>query len=632
MKHLVYTIFSVFAISFISFSSLQAQKLAPGTDIIGYGYDIFGEYANQKSKKRYCLFEYDKREPQVITSQEYMVPKNVIIENISEHIVKTVSGESMREYAQSLSAKAGLSVNAFVFSGSVESSFSKSSSGMQKMFYYTYMDANTKWRISLDLRGDYIDPLKPMLEPRFAKDLETMNPETLFKTYGTHYIATAYLGGRADYKTKTVITSETNTREIGVAVEAQYQAVSASASIDKKHKETLSKSKTKTKLTVVGGNSEYANNINDPVTYEKWAEGIANAPVLCDFEEGSLRPIWEFASPERQRELIAAFNKMLENHPLPEKMANVVSLKDDAYLVKNKANGLYWDIDGYHMDAKKWSKLKLNPKDKKHKNRQGFDRIFKLIVNQENPEHVRIQPQHYPTYLNLAKKTEDYINLRPNKEITPYREFKLEPVDNEKGNFYIKNRKNGQYLEAPKSNEAENGMLVALNDFTGADNQKWELEKFNPKDIAFPETGFYAVKSFAANKYWGFRGKFPNVSGTKLRSYKMGKQEGDRVFKFARLSGTPEFLIRPGHESSKVLTARNVGEQLFVFDQTRSDNQLFTLEYAGRPRAYKIKHKGTGKYIHLRSDRTNMEGNVIKLYHNQNAADYQMWELKFHKK
>lgn len=632
MKQLASIILSVFTISFIGVPALQAQKLAPGTDIIGYGYDIFGEYANQKSKKRYCLFEYENKEPQVITSQTYLIPENVILENISEHIVKTVSGESKREYAKSLSAKAGLSVDAFVFSGSVESSFSKSSSGMEKKFYYTYMDANTKWRISMDIRGDYIEPLKPMLESRFAKDLENMNPETLFETYGTHYIATAYLGGRADYKTETVITSETNTSDIGMAVEAQYKAVSANASIDQKHQQTLSKSKTKSKLTVVGGNSEYANNIKDPVTYEKWADGIADAPVLCDFEAGSLRPIWEFASPTRQKELKAAFNKMLEENPLPKKMTNVVSLKNDVYMVKSKANGLYWDFEGYHMDAKKWAKLKLNHKDKEYKNRQGFDRIFKLIVNQENPEYVRIQPQHYPTYLNLAKKTEDYINLRPNKEITPYREFKLEPVDNEKGYYYIQNRKNEQYLEAPIEGETENGMLVALNDFTGADNQKWKLEKFNPKDIAFPETGFYAVKSFAADKYWGFQGTFPDVKGTKLRSYKMGKQEGDRVFKFARLEGTPEFLIRPGHERSRVLTARSVGEQLFVYNQTRSDNQLFTLEYGGRPRAYKIRHKGTGKYIHLRSDRTNMEGNVIKLYHNQNAADYQLWELKFHKK
>ena len=609
-----------------------AQDLAPGTDIVGYGYDIFGEYANQKSKKRYCLFEYTNNEEKVITSKTYLVPKNVIVENISEHIVKTVSGESMREYAQSLSAKAGLSVDAFAFSGSVETSFNKSSSGMKKHYYHTYMDANTKWRISLDIRGDYVDPLKEMLEPRFANDLKNMPAKTLFETYGTHYIASAYLGGRADFKTKTVMSSQTNTEEIALAVEAKYHAVSANSSLDKKHQQTLSNSKTKTRLTVVGGNSEYANNINDPVTYEKWASGIAEAPVLCDFEEGSLRPIWELAETDaRKNELKAAFNKILQDHPLPAKMANVVSLKDDAYMVKNKACGLYWDFDGSNLNAKKYSKLKLNRKDSNYEDKQGFDRIIKLIPNEENPEFVRIQPQHYPTYLHLSK-TQDYINLHAGNEINPGKDFKLEPVDDEDGYYYIKIRKTDQYLTAPGGSDTQEDAVVSLNDFTGEDNQKWKLEKFDPNHIAFPETAFYAVKSFAADKYWDFAGTFPDISGNELRSYTMGKQEGDRVYKFARLSGSDEFLIRPGHESSRVLTARKVGEQLFVFDQKRSDNQLFTFEYAGKPRAYKIRHKGTGKYIHLRSDRTNMNGAEIKIFHGQPNKDYQMWELIFHKK
>lgn len=613
----------------MTFSNLQAQELAPGTDIVGYGYDIFGEYANQKSKKRYCLFKYGNNQERVITSKTYMVPENVIVENISEHIVKTVSGESMREYAKSLSGKAGLSIDAFVFSGSVESSFSQSSSGMQKKYYFTYMDANTKWRISLDIRGDYIEPLKKMLDERFVNDLENMPPETLFETYGTHYIASAYLGGRADYKTVTVVTSSTNTQELSTAIEAKYKAVTANASMSQSQKQTFSNSKTNTKLTVVGGNSEYANNISDPATYAKWADGIAAAPVLCDFEEGSLRPIWEFASPERQNELKAAFNKLLQKNPLPQQMANLGFLKENAYMVQCKAGGQYWDFDGYNMKAKKYSKLKLAPKDSKFGDKQGFDRIIKLIPNQEDPEYVRVQPQHFATYLNLSK-SKDYINLMPQEEIVPGRQFKFEPVDGEKGYYYIKNRETGKYLEAPKGKENEKDVVVALNEFTGSDNQKWKLVDFNPKDIAFPESAYYAVKTFASNKYWDFPGKFPDVTGTKLQSYSMGKQEGDRVFKFARIDGTDEFVIRPGHETSRVLTARKKGEQLFVFDQHRSDNQLFTFEYGGQPKAYKIKHKGTGKYIHLRSDRTNMNSAEIKLWDNQNA-DYQNWELIFHK-
>lgn len=301
--------------------TLIAQTQAPGLDILGYGYDVFGNYADQKSKKRYCLFKYDNYSATPIGVESYNVPQYVILENISDHVVKTVSGESVREYSRDLSKKAGMGVDAMFFSASISASYAKSESGSKRKFYYTYMDANTKWRISFDERN--IDNLVNILDAQFKEDLMNMEPRKLFETYGTHFIASAYLGGRADYSSISEMSSSTSSRQIGLAVEAKYHAMSANTELNKSHSKTLSDSKTETKLHVTGGNSQYANNINDPESYRLWADGIEGKPVLCDFEPNSLKPIWIFCTDEDRRfQLESEFEKMCEENPLPKYVGN----------------------------------------------------------------------------------------------------------------------------------------------------------------------------------------------------------------------------------------------------------------------------------------------------------------------
>ena len=210
-KQLIAIIFAV-----IYSLNLSAQTQTPGLDVLGYGYDVFGNYADQASKKRYCLFKYSNFRNIPIGSSQYSVPQYVFLENISKHKITTVSGESMREYSKSQSATVGLEADAMFFSASVNTSFNSSQSGSERYFYYTYRDANTKWRISFDERS--YDNLSEMLDPQFKKDLISMAPDRLFELYGTHYIARAYLGGRADFNTTSKITKQTNTKEITIAV------------------------------------------------------------------------------------------------------------------------------------------------------------------------------------------------------------------------------------------------------------------------------------------------------------------------------------------------------------------------------------------------------------------------------
>jgi hypothetical protein len=598
----------------------------PGLDVLGYGYDVFGSYADHNSKKRYCLFKYSNFSETPIGSYLYSVPQYVILENISKHIVKTVSGESIRDYAMSLSVKAGLEGETMFFKGSINTSFDQSKSGSEQRFYFTYMDANTKWRVSFDERR--MSNLKNILDPDFVQDLATMDPAELFSLYGTHYIASAYLGGRADYTTESIISESTKTQDISVAVEAKYKVVSGSASLDDKKEETLKKAKTTTKLTVVGGNSQYANNINDKESYRLWADGIEGKPVLSDFDKNSLKPIWDFCEdPARKAALIAYFNKMCAENPLPKAFANLGELTGNAYMVKNKAANLYWDFAGFNTKAEqKGGKLMIAPKDGNSHKGQGFDRVYKVQPTEMEPEWVQILPQHG----NLALEITGGIS-QPGTKIQAWDKnaqsaaqlFTLEPVQGEANTYYIKN-KSGLYMEVP-DNSLTAGSGVSINKFSGKNNQKWVFENFDPKNIAQPANGGYAIQCVAGGNYWDFPGTYPDVRDNKLQLWSPGTAIGDRTIMVTQQG--EYFVMRPNHHPSNLITAESK-KQLYTSKQTNADNQMFYCEYAGTPNGYVIVNKLTGEVIAAHGQQTKVDGCSVNSWP-KDGGDNQKWIFQF---
>ena len=585
----------------------SSGKQSPGLDVLGFGYDVFGFYADQASKKRYCLFKFANYHDIPVGAEQYSVPQYVFLENISKHITKTVSGESIRDYAKHLSVEAGLSGETMFFKGSINASYDTKTTGTEQKYYFTYMDANTKWRISFDERS--LSYLKNILEEQFKNDLATMDPTELFKLYGTHFIASAYLGGRADYSSVSTISEKTTTKKISAAITAEFESkfsgnkISTNVNTQSDNQNTLRNANTSTKLKVTGGNSEYANNISDPETYLLWADGIKDMPVLCDFDKGSLRPIWDLCdSPARMQVLKGAFNKLCETNPLPEAFADLAAVKNNAYMIKNKATGLFFDFPGMNpINAKEGDKLNVYGYDNNSVKNQGFDRIYRIETCDTDPEFVFIHPQHTNMVLDI---TGGNINAGTpiqiwNQNKTISQMFKLIPVDGEANTYFIKT-KNNLCLELRPNNSA-----VVLGSFTGGDNQKWKLEDFNPQNIVQPAEGAYAIQCLDGDLLWDFAGTYPDVRENKLQLWTAGNAIGDRSFKIARLGDYN--LIRPMHHPSNVLTA-NKDAQITNEKQTRADNQQFKFEYAGYPLAYNILNKGTNQLITANGDRTRVSG------------------------
>jgi hypothetical protein len=298
-------------------SSIRDHEDVPGLDILGHGYDVFDRYADQNSIKLYPLFDWRNKTKCDIRS--FWAPEYVILKNLSSHSQETISGMSGQEYSKKLAAKVGLEADAFFFQGSVENSFKIDTHTTKQNFYVTYMDVTEKWQIQFD---DREDQFLSILNPRFKKHLEDENmpPSELFKMYGTHYIFSAKLGGRADFTSRTAITKKMHKEEIETAVSVQYKILKGEATLGAEKSKILEDSNTTTHLYVIGGNSEFAANINNPGQYKDWAAGIAKLPVLVNFvDERSLRPIWSLTeNTKRKSELEKAFEELCENHPLPK--------------------------------------------------------------------------------------------------------------------------------------------------------------------------------------------------------------------------------------------------------------------------------------------------------------------------
>jgi hypothetical protein len=608
---------------------VKAQNFAPGTDIVGFGYDVFGEYANQKSKKRFCLFKYSNHAPQMIGNTQYNVPANVILENISEHNIKTVSGESQREYAKNLSANASLSGETMFFEGSVKSSYNFTSSGSEQKYYYTYMDANTKWRISLDVRD--MTALAAMLDPVFRKAVDNDDPVKLFATYGTHYIASAYLGGRADFTSESVITQSTSTTEIGLAVEAKYKVVSGTANLNSQQTNTLRNAKTETKLRVVGGNSEFANNISDPVTYEKWASGIATMPVLCDFDQESLRPIWEFASTEARRtQLEEEFKRMCDKRPLPKEIANSIMFKGKFFYIKSKSENKYWDLANYHFYAERnGGKISVADKDVNKEGWQGADRFIKVLGHATKAEFVFFQPQHSDFVADIAggvKTAGAQLQLWQKGEENIAQMFKMIPVANEKNTFYIENANSGLYLTAfpnrPISQEARGD---------NNDNQKWIFEAANPEtEMAPPPTERFAIENVKGRR-------FIDVPGAKWQAKHKNSylqlwdmdHDPDRYVILQQSPIAEYFVIQPMH-SQYVWDVEGASTKdlakIQLYDNNSSDAQQFKFVFAGEPLTYYIINRRSGKVVDASDAHVGGNGCVIQQYSKRNT-DNQKWKL-----
>lgn len=470
---------------FLSLNLFCQNASIPGIDIIGKSYNIFGEYANANSLKSYRIFDFSKV-PTYSDNNGFTLPNIIILENISDHKSKSIEGTSASEYIQKLSANAGLQVNAFVFKGSFDASFNQNNSGSSYNYFYSILDENYKWRISLETRD--VDYLISILDPLFVKDIQTLSPADFFKRYGSHIVVKGYLGGRAEFSMKSNATEQTVQKDLKMQLDARYVNVKAQGNLNTNSSNFTQNSNTQTQTRIIGGNSEYANNIENPTMYQKWVEGIKSAPVLCDFDEESLMPIWLLTKNlDRQKILEDYFNNVIVKQNQFEIKPGIYKnyVLDDfstPYSYKNGEKELFWYSDQNHI---------LLTRDFKNKELDillidGQNTIVPLMFT--NITKI----DSFPQYINFSKNLNYYFEIKNNSDNIIYVHFII--ID-----------KNNKIINADAS--FRNNLNKNGNDFLN-------IVKLMPNEVKIVTKGTLNYKNIALSGNF-FNGLNYDVSGEK---------------------------------------------------------------------------------------------------------------------
>lgn len=276
-----------------------------GFSLLGKGYNIItGSYADPESVKQDKPF----------LDMERLLKDHRILKmptNLSKF--KYVDGQSMYSYSDSVATSIGISGGYLCFSGSASASFSSSSMTQSNHSYATLRYRASTYGLCID---DNHFKLTDYLDPVFAKDLNTMEPEALFEKYGTHMLRSVIMGGRLDYNVEANSQYTKEQHDFSYDVQASFSTGFASASADfSQSRSQASESFWSNTKRNINSQPLYNGSQVDANNFKQWSSWIINNPSLCDFGDTPFIPIWEFASDKsRQEQLKSRFNVYAQKH------------------------------------------------------------------------------------------------------------------------------------------------------------------------------------------------------------------------------------------------------------------------------------------------------------------------------
>ena len=195
----------------------SAQKTRPArprsaadgvNDLLGYGYDITGEYGNS-SASRFAVIN--------IAALQRDLPARVEWDLSKRQVGKLTSGENATSYLDKLKVNLDGTFGFKAFSGTIKSSYTSSDVFSAKYIYSSFdlLIQQKRGKISGGLTL-----LKQYLHPSFLWDIQYESPEFIVSSYGTHVLTDITLGAKLNvmYRSETRNSQRERASEIGIDV------------------------------------------------------------------------------------------------------------------------------------------------------------------------------------------------------------------------------------------------------------------------------------------------------------------------------------------------------------------------------------------------------------------------------
>ncbi|MFJ2356830.1 MAC/perforin domain-containing protein [Pseudomonas fluorescens] len=302
------------------------EPLLPGSDIIGLGYDVNGEFARTESTLGQSLFELPETDYKTlkIGDKVYRYNKLIGVQATFRSNFDLVKGETIESYREELGQSVGVSGSYKLFSASLNTAFTKTSLSHEETFYTSVREIHRLWQINLP----YPEKLREYLKQDVRSAIENAEiaPSDVFDRFGAYYVGEAVIGGRLDYSSATKTLRTNNKYDISITAQASYQALVGEISVDSKSELGKAienfRSLSDISLQTVGGKPGLASKIfhddEKHSAFSEWSDSLLDYAVFMDFTSESLVPIWSLVTDEKRRDALqAAFPSWLESKVKP---------------------------------------------------------------------------------------------------------------------------------------------------------------------------------------------------------------------------------------------------------------------------------------------------------------------------
>lgn len=176
-------------------------------DLLGYGYDVTGEYANS-SASTYSVFNADALKKDYPTRVEWDLSSK------QEGIL--TSGEDAESYLKKRALTVSSTVGVSAFKATITASFSSSDAFSSKYVYSSFnlIIQQKRAKINAD-----ITLLKQYLQPTFIADIKNNSAQAIVDKYGTHVLTDIILGAKLEVMYRSETTKEDRTQAASAGVD-----------------------------------------------------------------------------------------------------------------------------------------------------------------------------------------------------------------------------------------------------------------------------------------------------------------------------------------------------------------------------------------------------------------------------
>ncbi|OYU86284.1 MAG: hypothetical protein CFE29_29380 [Bradyrhizobiaceae bacterium PARB1] len=340
-------------------------NLVPGAEIIGYGFNIFGNYSFDNALKPLL----DLGEPSSWTAPSgtvYQLPANISQPGGSSSSATSSTFATSSAFTSYFQGSASVSGSIGAFSASFNSTYDTAQRS-QSDYSWALVEADfVAWHITIDYSSAIVR--KEVREDsdwaNLPKTFNAKNEESVlaffnfFTKFGTHFINMVTTGGTLYYYYAISQSSHYSSTAIAVSASAEFHGLisSSSAEASAQWGNTAANwtSYRQSHAVTVPATTDVINWVNPASgsydsrgNFAQWKQAVVQNPSRCKF---ALRPIWELFSDQQRQALFLAYQAYGDNRVsvLARKNGLAVILVNGKPMIPNggypAANAQAWQL------------------------------------------------------------------------------------------------------------------------------------------------------------------------------------------------------------------------------------------------------------------------------------------------